>query len=97
MEKLTERTIEERLDKLEGWEYVDGAIEASFKFKDFRETFAVMTKIAFECEVQNHHPDWRNVYNNLHIRLNTHDAGGITEKDFKLAHAIWDIIHRSEQ
>lgn len=97
MEKLTERTIEERLDKLEGWEYVDGAIEASFKFKDFRETFAVMTKIAFECEIQKHHPDWRNVYNSLHIRLNTHDAGGITEKDFKLAHGIWDIIHRAEQ
>ena len=93
MEKLTERTIEERLDKLEGWEYVDGAIEARFQFRDFRETFAVMIKVAFECEAQNHHPDWCNVYNKLHIRLNTHDAGGVTEKDFKLAHSIWDIIH----
>ena len=93
MEKLTDRTIEERLDKMEGWEYRDGAIEATFTFKDFREAFATMAKIAFECEAQNHHPDWSNVYNKLRIRLNTHDAKGITEKDFKLAHSIWDIVH----
>ena len=92
MEKLSERTIEERLDKLEGWEYVDGAIETSFEFKNFKEAFSVMTRIAFECEAQNHHPDWSNVYNSLNIRLNTHDAEGVTEKDFKLAHAIEQII-----
>ncbi len=92
MEKLSERTIEERLEKLEGWEYVDGAIEASFEFKNFKEAFSVMTLIAFECEAQNHHPDWSNVYNSLNIRLNTHDAGGVTEKDFELAHAIERII-----
>lgn len=94
MEKLTDRTIEERLDKMEGWEYVDGAIEAKFTFKDFRQAFSVMTLIAFECEAQNHHPEWTNVYNQLHIRLNTHSVGGITENDFKLAHAIWDVIHK---
>ena len=93
MDKLTERTIEERLDKLEGWDYVDGAIETKFEFKDFRQAFAVMTMIAFECEAQNHHADWRNVYNKLHIRLYSHDAGGITERDFKLAHSIWEIVH----
>lgn len=92
MEKLTESTIEDRLDKLEGWEYVDGAIETSFEFENFREAFSVMTLIAFECEAQNHHPDWSNVYKSLNIRLNTHDAGGVTEKDFKLAHAIEKII-----
>lgn len=95
MEKLSERTIEERLDKMEGWVYKDGAIEASFEFKDFREAFAMMTKIAFECEVEEHHPDWTNIYNQLKIRLNTHDAGGVTEKDFRLAHTIWKIIHES--
>ena len=51
-----------------------------------------MTRIAFECEAQGHHPDWSNVYKNVHIRLNTHDAGGVTEKDFKLAHTIEEII-----
>ncbi len=95
MEKLSERTIEERLDKIEGWEYVNGAIETTFEFKDFREAFATMTHIAFECEVQGHHPDWNNVYNTLNIRLSTHDAGGVTEKDFILAHAIEKIIENA--
>ncbi len=94
MEKLTERAIEERLDKLEGWEYTNGAIETSFQFKDFREAFSIMTLIAFECEIQNHHPDWNNVYNSLNIRLNTHDAGGVTDNDFRLALAIENIVGR---
>lgn len=92
MSKLTVEQIERLLEGLEGWEYVDGAIETSFEFKDFKETFSVMTRIAFECEAQNHHPDWSNVYNSLHIRLSTHDVQGITEKDFKLAKTIENII-----
>lgn len=92
MNKLTVEQIERQLKDLDGWEYIDGAIETSFEFKDFKETFSVMTRIAFECEAQNHHPDWSNVYNSLHIRLNTHDAHGVTEKDFKLAKAIEAII-----
>ena len=56
-----------------------------------------MTLIAFECEAQGHHPDWTNVYNTLTIRLNTHDADGITEKDFRLAHSIWQIIHEDRK
>ena len=51
-----------------------------------------MTRIAFEVEAQNHHPEWFNVYNKLSIRLSTHDASGVTEKDFKLAHTIEGII-----
>ena len=51
-----------------------------------------MTRIAFECEAQNHHPNWYNVYNKLSIRLSTHDAGGVTEKDFKLAKTIETLI-----
>ncbi len=92
MSKLSIEQIEEKLEQLDGWEYVDGAIETSFEFKNFKEAFSVMTRIAFECESQNHHPDWSNVYNSLHIRLNTHDAEGVTEKDFKLAKAIEAII-----
>jgi 4a-hydroxytetrahydrobiopterin dehydratase len=80
------------LEQLEGWEYIDGAIETSFEFENFKEAFSVMTRIAFECEAQGHHPDWSNVYNSLHIRLNTHDAEGVTEKDFKLAKTIEGII-----
>ena len=92
MDKLSDQQILEYLGKLDGWEYIDGAIETSFEFANFKEAFATMTRIAFECEAQGHHPDWSNVYNNVHIRLNTHDAGGVTEKDFKLAHTIEDII-----
>lgn len=92
MEKLSHSEIEKRLQALEGWEFNDNAIETSFEFKDFKEAFTVMTRIAFECEAQNHHPDWTNVYNSLNIRLNTHDAGGVTERDFKLAKTIENII-----
>lgn len=92
MAKLTEAEIEKALQQLEGWDYVDGAIETTFEFKNFKEAFSVMTRIAFECEAQEHHPDWQNVYNTLNIRLNTHDAGGVTEKDFALARSIEEII-----
>lgn len=92
MKKLSEKEIEKHLTELDGWELIDGAIETSFEFKNFKDAFSVMTRIAFECEAQNHHPDWSNVYNSLNIRLSTHDADGVTEKDFKLAHSIEEII-----
>ena len=92
MEKLKPEEIEKRLESLEGWEFNNDAIETSFEFKDFKEAFTVMTRIAFECETQNHHPDWTNVYNSLQIRLSTHDANGVTEKDFILARSIENII-----
>ena len=92
MEKLTVEEIETRLEQLDGWDYEDGALETSFEFKNFKEAFSIMTRIAFECEAQGHHPEWTNVYNTLHIRLSTHDANGVTENDFKLAKSIEDII-----
>ena len=55
-----------------------------------------MSRIAFECEALNHHPDWSNVYNVLKISLFTHDANGVTEKDFKLAEAIEAIVEPEE-
>ncbi|MEB8330361.1 4a-hydroxytetrahydrobiopterin dehydratase [Flavobacteriaceae bacterium KMM 6897] len=92
MKKLTTQEIEDRLDQLEGWDYTDKAIQTTFEFADFKETFSIMTRIAFECEAQNHHPEWTNVYKTLTIRLSTHDADGVTEKDFKLAATIENII-----
>ncbi|AKA36036.1 4a-hydroxytetrahydrobiopterin dehydratase [Flagellimonas lutaonensis] len=93
MEKLTDSQIEEKLASLEGWAYGDGYIQKSYQFKDFKEAFSIMVRIAFECEAMNHHPDWSNVYNSLTIQLNTHDANGVTGKDFELAHAIEDIVN----
>ncbi|MCL4162589.1 UNVERIFIED_CONTAM: hypothetical protein GTU68_041367 [Idotea baltica] len=55
-----------------------------------------MSRIAFECEALNHHPDWSNVYNVLTISLSTHDSGGVTNKDFKLAQAIENIVEPEE-
>lgn len=92
MEKLTPLTIKSRLANLDGWENKDGGIEKSFTFKNFKMAFSVMSHVAFECEAQNHHPEWSNVYNKLHIRLTTHDAGGVTEKDIDMAKSIERIV-----
>ncbi|EIJ37180.1 4a-hydroxytetrahydrobiopterin dehydratase [Galbibacter orientalis] len=92
MKTLTEEQIKERLEKLEYWDLEEGFLVTSLDFKDFADAFAMMTRIAFEAEALQHHPEWSNVYNNLTIRLNTHDADGITEKDFKLATRIEEII-----
>ncbi len=93
MEKLSRDKIEISLKNLSGWSLKDDVIEKSFQFKDFKDAFSAMTRIAFECEQQNHHPNWENVYNNLTIRLNTHDAGGVTQKDIDLAQTIESIIN----
>ncbi|NAY93238.1 4a-hydroxytetrahydrobiopterin dehydratase [Muricauda sp. JGD-17] len=92
MEKLNNNQVMKALEKLRGWSLKDGMIVKSFKFKDFKETFSAMTHIAFECEAMNHHPNWENVYNQLTIKLNTHDVGGVTQKDLELANHIEDII-----
>lgn len=71
------------------WTEKNNRLSKTFKFKDFQEAFAFMTRVAFLAEAQNHHPNWSNVYNSVTIELNTHDAGDIvTEKDHKLAKAI---------
>lgn len=94
MEKLNEREISRAIENLKGWKIKGDTIEKTFKFKDFREAFAAMCRIAFECEAQNHHPDWTNVYNTLTVSLHTHDAGGVTAKDFKLAQSIERILEK---
>jgi 4a-hydroxytetrahydrobiopterin dehydratase len=92
MKVLTEQEVNERLADIDGWEYDQNAIHTAFEFENFKETFTIMTRIAFEAEKLNHHPDWSNVYNQLHISLYSHDAGGVTEKDLSLAKVINDLI-----
>ena len=92
MKKLSEDEIQNKLNDLDGWTYAKDAIHTSFQFENFKEAFTVMTRIAFEAEAQQHHPNWGNVYNQLEISLSTHDADGVTEKDFKLARTIEQII-----
>ncbi|EAQ38916.1 4a-hydroxytetrahydrobiopterin dehydratase [Dokdonia sp. MED134] len=90
--KLTDDQIKNRLEDFPDWEFDDNAIHTTIEFENFREVFATMTRIAFECEKMDHHPTWTNTYNELEISLNTHDANGVTEKDFDLAAAIDDIL-----
>lgn len=92
MEKLTPSEIEKKLENLPNWKYNEDGIETSLEFENFKDCFTLMTRIAFEVEAQNHHPEWFNVYNTLSIRLSTHDAGGVTEKDIKLAKTIENLI-----
>ena len=75
---------------LPGWSLVSGrdAIERGFKFRDFSEAWGFMNRVALLAENQNHHPDWSNVWNRVRIELSTHDAGGLTGNDVKLATAI---------
>jgi len=71
------------------WTEESNALIAHFEFKDFKQTWEFMSKVAEIAEQMQHHPDWRNVYNRLEIKLNTHDAGNIvTNKDWKMAAAI---------
>lgn len=92
MKKLTELQIRAQLKELNDWDYQDGSLVTSFEFKDFKDAFSVMTRIAFEAERLNHHPNWFNVYNQLDISLSTHDAEGVTEKDFEMAKIIDELI-----
>jgi 4a-hydroxytetrahydrobiopterin dehydratase len=75
---------------LPGWSLVSGrdAIERSFQFRDFSEAWGFMNRVALLAESQNHHPEWSNVWNRVRIELSTHDAGGLTANDVKLAQAI---------
>jgi 4a-hydroxytetrahydrobiopterin dehydratase len=92
MKALSEKEIQERLQSLEGWEYNDNAIHTAFEFENFKEAFAMMTRIAFEAENLGHHPDWSNVYNQIHISLYTHSENGVTEKDLELAEIINRLV-----
>jgi 4a-hydroxytetrahydrobiopterin dehydratase len=78
------------LEKLDGWvEAGEGkAISRSFHFTDFSEAFSFMTRVALLAEKADHHPDWSNSYNKVEIILTSHDAGGLTKRDGRMAKAI---------
>ena len=86
-EKLSEGELNGALEALEGWSRAEGrdAIQKSYKFNDFNEAFAFMTKVAEKAEQMDHHPEWFNVYATVDVTLSTHDAGGVTELDIELA------------
>jgi 4a-hydroxytetrahydrobiopterin dehydratase len=86
--KLSESEIRSALRKMKGWKVVDGKLHREFKFDDFIHAFGFMTSCAIVAEAMGHHPGWLNVYNGLIVDLTTHDAGGISAKDFELARKL---------
>ncbi len=75
------------------WKEKKNSLYQKFKFNDFSEAFAFMTRVALAAEKMNHHPSWKNTYNTVEITLSTHDAGDVvTKKDRSLAKAIDKII-----
>jgi 4a-hydroxytetrahydrobiopterin dehydratase len=89
-EKLSGEARTSALARLKGWREVAGgdAIAKKFVFKDFNEAFGFMARAALVAEKLDHHPEWSNVYKTVDVTLSTHDAGGLTELDIKLAEAM---------
>jgi 4a-hydroxytetrahydrobiopterin dehydratase len=87
MQKLTTEEIQSLFVQLEGWAIEDGKLMKDFTFKDFKTAMDFMNHVAAVAEKLNHHPDWSNSYNKVVISLTTHDAGGLTNSDFRLAQA----------
>jgi 4a-hydroxytetrahydrobiopterin dehydratase len=94
--KLTDTEITAALARLPGWTRVDGrsAIAKKFQFADFNEAWGFMSRVALLAESQNHHPEWFNVWSRVEITLSTHDAGGLSARDVKLAEAIEKLVKR---
>ena len=91
MTAINESIIEKELQLLNNWSYVDYAVEKNYSFKNFAEALAFIIKVGDIAEKMNHHPELLNVYNKVKLRLTTHDAHGVTQKDFDLAAAIDSI------
>jgi 4a-hydroxytetrahydrobiopterin dehydratase len=89
-QKLSAQGRQTALARLAGWSEAAGrdAITKKFVFKDFNQAFGFMTRAALVAEKMDHHPEWFNVYKTVEVTLATHDAGGVTELDIKLAEAM---------
>ena len=86
-EKLPPDARADAVATLDGWSDVDGrdAIQKTFTFKNFNQAFGFMSRVAMMAEKMDHHPEWCNVYKTVNVTLATHDAGGVTDLDIKLA------------
>lgn len=90
VEQLSEQERAAALDRLGEWDYDDArdALTRSFLFADFSEAFAFMARVALLAEKHDHHPEWSNVWNRVDMLLTTHDAGGLSERDVRMAEAV---------
>ena len=88
MQTYSEESAKPFLENLKEWHFKENAIEKDFKFKNFNQALGFIVQIGVLAEKMNHHPELFNVSNKVNIRLNTHDSGGVTSKDFELAAQI---------
>lgn len=86
--KLSDQEISTRLSGLDGWRNEDGKLQRAFEFPGFAEAFGFMTTVALHAQRMDHHPDWSNSFDRVEVRLSSHDVGGISERDFRLAEKI---------
>lgn len=93
--KMSSEQIEAELKNLNGWELKNEKLRRELKFKNFVQAFGFMTQVAILAERLNHHPEWSNVYSRVTIDLTTHEAGGISQRDFELAQQINEILSAS--
>ena len=93
VEKLSDAARTQAMGQLPGWSAVEGrdAIAKTFRFKDFNAAFGFMSRVALLAERMDHHPEWFNVYNRVEVTLATHDAGGVTERDVRMAKFMDEI------
>lgn len=92
VEKLTPEARATLAQELPDWALEGEHLKRSFRFRDFSEAFAFMTRVALLAEAQDHHPEWSNVWNRVDIALSTHDAGGLSPRDVRMAHAINQLL-----
>jgi 4a-hydroxytetrahydrobiopterin dehydratase len=92
VEKLTPSERAALAADLPEWTCEGEHLKRSFRFADFSEAFAFMTRVALLAEKQDHHPEWSNVWNRVEIALTTHDAGGLSQRDLRLARAIDKLL-----
>lgn len=92
MDKLTNEEVENRLAELQDWALRKQRIEKDFEFADFQTAIAFMNRLVPTAEELNHHPDWSNSYNKVHISLTSHDVDGLTDNDFQFASAADEAV-----
>lgn len=92
--KLTDTELQEGLSQLPGWSLQAGKLHREYAFTDFVAAFGFMASAALVAQAMDHHPEWFNVWNKVRIDLTTHDAGGITALDVKLAQAMEQLAKR---
>jgi 4a-hydroxytetrahydrobiopterin dehydratase len=94
MKKMKKGEVAASLKDLPGWSVKSGKLHREYKFADFPHAFGMMATAAPAIEKMDHHPEWSNVYNRVTVDLSTHDAGGITQKDFDLATLLEGIAKK---